>query len=40
MHIDQKHGKDVLVCMVGKTVLHYNINILDDMHVMLKDHGN
>ncbi len=32
MHVDEKDGKDVLVCTVGKTVLLYNINILDDLH--------
>ncbi|MBK8627080.1 MAG: hypothetical protein IPN86_16405 [Saprospiraceae bacterium] len=40
MHIDQKDGNDILVCTVGKTILHYNINILDDMHQMLKSHGD
>jgi hypothetical protein len=38
MHVDQKDGKDILVCTVGKTVLHYNINIIDDLHAMLKKH--
>ncbi len=40
MHIDQKDGKEILVCTVGKTVLHYNIEILDDMHKMLKKHAD
>lgn len=40
MHVDQKDGKDVLVCTVGKTVLLYNINIIDDLHKMLKQHGD
>lgn len=40
MHVDQKDGKDVLVCTVGKTVLHYNIDCLDDLHQMLKKHGD
>ena len=40
MHVDQKDGKDILVCTVGKTVLHYNINCLKDLHKMLKDHGD
>ncbi len=40
IHIDQKEGKDVLVCTVGKTVLLYNIDILDDLHTMLKNHGD
>ncbi len=25
MHVEQKDGKDILVCRVGKTVLHYNL---------------
>ena len=40
MHVDQKDGKEILVCTVGKTVLHYNINILDDLHQMLKKQGD
>lgn len=40
MHVDQKDGKDVLVCTVGKTVLHYDIRILEDLHQMLKAHGD
>lgn len=40
MHVDQKDGKDVLVCTVGKTVLLYNINIIDDLYNMLKKHGD
>lgn len=40
MHIDQKDGVDVLVCTVGKTVLLYNITCLDDLHKMLKAHGD
>lgn len=40
MHVDQKDGNDVLVCTVGKTVLLYNISILEDMHKMLKDYGD
>lgn len=40
MHVDQKDGKDILVCTVGKTVLHYNIDCLNDLHKMLTDHGD
>lgn len=40
MHNDVKDGKDILVCTVGKTVLHYDARILDDMHAMLKKHGD
>jgi hypothetical protein len=39
MHVDQKDVKNVLVCTVGKTVLLYNIDCLDDLHKMLKRHG-
>ena len=38
MHNDEKDGKEILVCTVGKTVLHYDARILDDMHAMLKKH--
>lgn len=38
MHVDQKDGKDVLVCTVGKTVLLYNLSIITDLHNMLKQH--
>jgi len=40
MHVDQKDGKDVLVCTVGKTVLHYDMRCLDDLHAMLKKQGD
>ena len=40
MHVDEKDGQQVLVCTVGKTVLFYNINCIDDLHTMLKKHGD
>jgi hypothetical protein len=40
MHVDTKDGKDVLVCTVGKTVLLYDLRCLDDLHAMLKKHGD
>ena len=40
MHVDTKDGKEILVCTVGKTVLHYNIDCLSDLHKMLKEHGD
>lgn len=40
MHVDDKDGKEILVCTVGKTVLHYNIDCLNDLHQMLKQHGD
>lgn len=40
MHVDEKDGMDILVCTVGKTVLHYNISCLNDLQTMLKTHGD
>ena len=39
MHTDEKDGKEVLVCTVGKTVLLYGYRCLSDLHAMLKEHG-
>src|ERR1043165_1349001 len=40
MHVEEKDGKDVLVCTVGKTVLLYDARCLDDLLTMLKKHGD
>ncbi|MEZ4721259.1 MAG: hypothetical protein R2813_05210 [Flavobacteriales bacterium] len=40
MHVDEKDGKDILVCTVGLTVLHYDIRCLNDLHEMLSSHGD
>jgi len=40
MHVDVKDGKEILVCTVGKTVLHYDYRCLADLHAMLKKHGD
>ena len=40
MHADEKDGKEMLVCTVGKTVLQYDMKCLNDLHVMLKKHGD
>lgn len=40
MHVDEKDGKEILVCTVGKTILHYDIRIVNDLHAMLKAHGD
>ena len=40
MHVDEKDGKEVLVCTVGKTVLLYDHRCLEDLHAMLKKHGD
>ena len=40
MYADEKDGKNILVCTVGKTVLHYDYRCLSDLHAMLKEHGD
>jgi hypothetical protein len=40
MHIEEKDGKEVLVCTVGKTILFYDIRCIEDLHKMLKGHGD
>ena len=40
MHADEKDGKEILVYTVGKTILHYDARCLDDLHMMLKKHGD
>ncbi len=40
MHRDVKDGKDLIVCTVGKTVLLYDGRCIDDLHAMLKQHGD
>ena len=40
MHVEDKSGQEILVCTVGKTVLHYDIRCLDDLYTMLKKHGD
>ncbi len=40
MYIDQKDGIEIIVCKVGKTVLHYDYRCLADLHTMLKNHGD
>lgn len=40
MYRDEEADPPVLVCTVGKTVLHYDLRIVDDMHAMLKSHGD
>lgn len=40
MHRDAKDGREVIVCTVGKTVLHYDARCIDDLHAMLKKHGD
>jgi hypothetical protein len=40
MHLDEVAGRPVLVCTVGKTILHYDARAIDDLHAMLKEHGD
>ncbi|MFD0694723.1 DUF6855 family protein [Paenibacillus sp. GCM10027628] len=40
MYKDEKDGKEILVCTVGKTVLHYDYRCISDLHAMLKQHGD
>ena len=40
MYIDTKDGKEIIVCTVGTTVLHYDYRALADLHAMLKQHGD
>jgi hypothetical protein len=40
MHKDIRDGKEILVCTVGKTILHYDYRCLEDLHSMLIKHGD
>jgi len=40
MFKDVKDGKEILVCTVGSTVLNYDYRCLNDLHTMLKEHGD
>jgi len=40
MYKDVRDGKEVLVCTVGSTTLLYDAQCLNDLHAMLKNHGD
>ncbi|MBV8715043.1 MAG: hypothetical protein JOZ65_08250 [Chloroflexi bacterium] len=40
MYRDESLDPQVLVCTVGKTELRYLLRCLDDLHAMLKQHGD
>ena len=40
MHRAEHDGREVLVCTVGKTTLLYDARCIDDLHAMLKEHGD
>lgn len=40
MWMDEKDGVEIIVCKVGKTILHYDARAIADLHAMLKAHGD
>ena len=40
MFLDERDGRKVLVCVVGKTTLLYDAQAIDDLHEMLKQRGD
>jgi len=38
LHVEEKDGESILVCTVGKTVLHYDLRCIADLAAMLKEH--
>ena len=40
MHTAETNGKQILVCTVGSTVLHYDARCIDDLHAMLMNAGD
>lgn len=40
MYRDETADPPRLVCTVGKTVLHYDLRVIEDLHAMLKKHGD
>ena len=40
MYLDTRDDKEVIVCVVGKTTLMYDKRAIDDLHQMLKKHGD
>ena len=40
MHTEEKDGKSVLICTVGKTVLSYDARCIEDLDKMLKAKGD
>ena len=39
MYRDEAVDPPALVCQVGKTQLRYHLRAIDDLHAMLKEHG-
>jgi hypothetical protein len=40
MYKSDKDGQEILVCTVGKTVLHYDYRCITDLHKMLQEYGD
>ena len=40
MYKDEANDPPILVCTVGSTKLHYDLRCIDDLHAMLKAHGD
>jgi hypothetical protein len=40
MYKTVKDDKEIIVCVVGKTILHYDARAIEDLHTMLKAHGD
>lgn len=40
MYLDEKDGRGVIVCVVGKTTLLYDRQAIDDLHAMLGARGD
>ncbi len=40
MYIDEKEGKKIIICTVGKTVLYYDYRSINDLYEMLKKHND
>lgn len=40
MYMDEKDGKEVIVCVVGKTTLLYDARCIEDLYQMLQQHGD
>jgi len=40
MYRDEAANPPALVCVVGKTELRYHLSCIEDLHAMLKEHGD
>jgi hypothetical protein len=40
MYLDERDGRQVLLCVVGQTTLLYDARAIDDLHGMLKQRGD